>query len=274
MNPLILITNDDGINSPGLAAAAEALHSLGDLLIAAPFEQQTSMGRSKTQQRRRDGTITKTTVKYGDHSWEGYSIKSTPALAVEHAIVELADRPIALAVSGINYGENVGSVVTASGTIGAALEAADKGIPTLAVSQEIDGHNFNPHIYNEAVDFSTAIHFTHQIAEKILNKSLPFDTDVLKMEIPISATTDTECFVTRLDRYSYYTPVIQDRENQMGTPARFSHEPNKGKYNKEDTDTYALAQGWVSITPLSIDLTSRVELPELAAILGTSVLIQ
>ncbi len=72
MKPLILLTNDDGIHSPGLATAAEALHSLGDLLIVAPFEQQTSMGRSKTQQCGGDGTISETKVSYGNHSWVGY----------------------------------------------------------------------------------------------------------------------------------------------------------------------------------------------------------
>ena len=106
----------------------------------------------------------------------------------------------------------------------------------------------------------------------MLKESLPFDADVLKMEIPISATADTESFVTRLDRFSYYTPVIQARENQIGTPASFSHEPKKGRYSKKDTDTYALAKGWVSITPLSFDLTSRIFMPELAEILGTSTL--
>ena len=88
--PLILLTNDDGILSPGLAAVAQALDAIGDLLIVAPFEQQTSMSRSRTQQCGGDGTITKTSIKYGDSSWEGFSVKATPALTVTHAITELA----------------------------------------------------------------------------------------------------------------------------------------------------------------------------------------
>ena len=124
--PLILLTNDDGVHSPGLAAAAEALEPLGDLLIVAPQVQQTSMSRSRSQNQFVDGTITETVVDHGDRSWPAYSIKATPALAVVHAVKEIADRDIALAVSGINYGENVGSCVTVSGTIGAALEAAEK----------------------------------------------------------------------------------------------------------------------------------------------------
>ncbi len=270
MKPLILLTNDDGIHSPGLAAAAEALHPLGDLLIVAPLEQQTSMGRSRTQQCGRDGTLTKTKVEYGNHGWDGYGVKATPALAVEYATLELADRDIALAVSGINYGENIGSCVTVSGTIGAALEAAEKGIPTLAVSQEIDSVDY--HSYSTTVDFSTAVHFTRQIAGKMLNESLPFDADMLKLEIPLSATTETECVVTRQDRLPYYIPTIHERDNLFGTPAKVSYMPSKGKYLKRDTDAYAMAQGLVSITPLSLDLTSRISLATLAAILGASTL--
>ena len=268
--PLILLTNDDGINSPGLGAVAQALESLGELLIVAPFEQQTSMSRSRTQQCGGDGTITKTSIKYGDSSWEGFSVKATPALTVTHAIFELAKRPISLVISGINYGENIASCVTVSGTIGAALEAAEKGLPTLAVSQEIASVDY--HSYSEEVDFSTAAHFTSLIAQKILAGSLPFDADILKLEIPLGATKKTRCVVTRQDRFMYYTPTIKSRDELFDTPTKVSHVPGKGKYSAKDTDAYAMAQGWVSITPLSLDLTSRISLVELADILDTSVL--
>ena len=268
--PLILITNDDGIQSPGLAAVAQAMDKFGELLIVAPFEQQTSMSRSRTQQCGGDGTITKTSIKYGDSSWEGFSVKATPALTVAHAISELAQRPISLAISGINYGENVASCVTVSGTIGAALEAVEKGIPTLAVSQEIASVDY--HSYSDEVDFSIASHFTGQIAQKMLAGTLPFDADILKLEIPLGATKETRCVVTRQDRFMYYTPTIQSRAELFGTPTKVSHVPGKGKYSAKDTDAYALAQGWVSITPLSLDLTSRISLAELADILGTSAL--
>ena len=270
MKPLILLTNDDGINSPGLAAAAEALHPLGDLLIVAPLEQQTSMSRSRTQQDGGDGTITKTSVKVGDSHWEGFAVKASPALTVTRAITELANRTISLAVSGINYGENVASSVTVSGTIGAAFEAAEQGIPSLAVSQEIAGIDY--HTYSTEVDFSTAAFFTRQVAEKMLLKSLPFDADVLKLEIPLGATTKTDCVVTRQDRLAYYSPTIQKRNKLFGAPTRITYIPNKGKYSATGTDAYALARGLVSITPLSLDLTSRISLDGLAKILCTSML--
>jgi 5'-nucleotidase len=272
MKPLILLTNDDGIHSPGLAAAAAALHPLGDLLIVAPQEGQTSMSRSRTQQCGGDGTITPAVVHYDEKSWEGYGIKATPALAVVHAVKELADRPITLAVSGINYGENVASCVTVSGTIGAAIEAAEKGIPSLAVSQEIASQDY--HYYSSEVNFSAAIHFTHQIAAKILAGILPFDADILKLEIPVNATAKTRWVVTRQDRLAYYQPVIEPRQEVFNTKAKVSHIPSKGKYSAKDTDAYALAMGWVSVTPLSFDLTSRTPLDQLADLLGTTALIK
>ena len=115
---------------------------------------------------------------------KGLAINATPARVVEHAVVGVADRPIALVVSGINYGENIGTIVTVSGTIGAALEAANTGIPSLAVSQEIAGVDYRD--YNKSVDFTAAIFFTRKLAEILLREELVFDVDVIKLDIPIS----------------------------------------------------------------------------------------
>ena len=270
MKPLILLTNDDGIHSPGLAAAAAALDPLGELLIVAPQEGQTSMSRSRTQKHGNDGTITKTSVQYEDFTWEGYGVKATPALAVIHALYELAERPVSLVVSGINYGENVASCVTVSGTIGAALEAAEKGLPTLAISQEIAGQEY--HDFSAEVNFSAAIHFTRLVTEKMLKDALPLDADVLKLEVPLQASSESRLVVTCQDKLMYYQPQVQTRDQLMGTQAKISYLPSKGEYSAADTDAYALAQGWVSITPLSFDLTSRVDLGDLADQLGTTAL--
>lgn len=270
MKPLILITNDDGIHSPGLAAAAAALDPLGDLLIVAPQEQQTSMARSRSQSCGGDGTITETEVRFQGSKWTGYGAKATPALSVVHAVQELADRPISLSVSGINYGENIATCVTASGTLGAALEAAEYGIPSLAVSQEIDSLDY--HSYSTVEDFSAAIHFTGLVAEKILTNALPMDADVLKLEIPCGATAQTPLVITRLDRIVYYQSILAPREKIIGTPQEISQIPSKGKYISKDSDAFALAEGLVSVTPLSLDLTSRNCLGLIADMLEAEVL--
>ncbi len=262
--PLILLTNDDGINSPGLAAAASGLDSLGELLIIAPLDQQTSMGRSRKAYGAGDGTLKEIQVTYQDQSWVGYGIEASPARAVEHAVKEIADRPLALVVSGINYGENVSTIITVSGTVGAALEAADWGVPALAVSQEIAGTDYRS--YSKLVDFSSAAYFTRLTAAVILKNELPFDVDVIKLEVPISASPETKCVVTRLDRKQYYGTKIEERESFFSSPASVKHFAQKGFYSDTGTDAYALSKGWVSITPLSIDLTSRAPLDDIAAL--------
>ena len=136
---------------------------------------------------------------YQEQSWPGIAANATPALAVEHAVQEIAKRPISLAVSGINYGENVGTCVTVSGTIGAALEAAEQNIPALAISLELLQTEYNNY---SAVDFSAAIHFTRIFAEKTLATSLPDDVDVLKiykMIISYKKITD----LTTIRKYLY-----------------------------------------------------------------------
>jgi len=267
-NYLILLTNDDGIQSPGLAAAAAALDDLGDLLIIAPSEQQTSMSRSRSQQYAADGKLHPATVNRGDQRWRAIAANATPALAVEHAVQEVATRQINLAVSGINYGENIGTCVTVSGTIGAALESAERGIPSLAVSLELTSSDY--HTHDNAIDFTVAIYFTHLIAKKMLTAEFPVDVDLLKLEIPVSATIETDWVITRQDRISYYIPYLNKRPNIFTGTTKFQHKPQKGQYTAKDTDAYALAQGLVAVTPLSLDLTSRVDLNQLAKILDTS----
>jgi 5'-nucleotidase len=185
---------------------------------------------------------------------------------VEHAVQEITDRPIDLAVSGINYGENVGSCVTVSGTIGAALEAAERGIPALAVSLEIISTDY--HTHNTETDFEVAAHFTQILAQKVLATKLPFDVDVLKLEVPANATRETKTVLARQDKISYYMPSMDKRED-LSSPAKFKHTPAKGQYTSADTDAYALAQGLVCITPLSFDLTSRVSMADLSNLLDT-----
>jgi 5'-nucleotidase len=260
--PLILLTNDDGIESPGLAAAAAALDPLGELLIIAPASQQTSMARSRSQKDGRDGRLFRQDVLYGDQRWDGIAANATPALSVEHGLQEFAQRPVNLVVSGINYGENIGSCITVSGTIGAALEAADRGIPALAVSIEIFGDDH--YHYDTGLDFNAAIHFTRYFAGRMLAQAMPPDVDVIKLDIPAQATPETGWMVTRQDKIAYYTPELPHRTNPFeGQAPIIKHHPAKGKYTATGTDAYALTKGLVSITPLSLDLTSRVELEKL-----------
>jgi 5'-nucleotidase len=130
-SPLILVTNDDGLHSPGLLAAAEAVADLGELLIAAPATQQSAMSRAVVRDPR-SGVIERTELQVDGRTVPGYAVSGSPVMTVMHAVLELAERPVSLCVSGINYGENIGAAIAGSGTVGAALEADGYGIPGIA----------------------------------------------------------------------------------------------------------------------------------------------
>ena len=251
--PLILLTNDDGIRSPGLWAAAEALSSLGYVVVAAPRDQSSGAGRSMP--RNSDGSIRQEEVKVGGKCWPVYAVGGSPAQSVQHGVLEIAERKPDLVVAGINYGENVGTGITASGTVGAALEAAANDIPALAVSLQTDQ---SQHMTNDpAVDFCTAIYFTRLFAQRWLAAERLPDVDVLKIDIPASATPDTPWVITRLQKGKYYThlPPLRKRLDDEG---RIGYMADPRIALDLDSDAKGILDGLVTVTPLSLDITSRI----------------
>jgi len=121
--------------------------------------------------------------------------------------------------------------------------------------------------HDETVDFGAAMHFVHFFAARILVNSLPPDVAVLKIEIPASATPETGWMVTTQDKMPYYTPVMPKRGNLFGEQGRITHAVAKGRFSQEGTDAHALAKGIVSVTPLSLNLTSRVSLDKVQSLL-------
>ncbi len=256
--PLILLTNDDGIDSPGIAALAAALDPLGDLLIVAPREQQSGMGHSFPTWN--DGRLFERTVRHNGQSWNGYAANASPAQAVQHGVVELADRRPALAVSGINYGENVGTGITGSGTVGAAIEAAALGIPALAVSLETDPSLYFTH--DASVNFTAAIHFARLFADRWLNGERPAAVDILKIDIPASATPETPWRMTRLERSRYFLPLPPLRR-QLDDVGRLGYTIDRTAGFDPQSDVAAIREGVVAVTPLCIDLTAAITAAEL-----------
>jgi 5'-nucleotidase len=264
--PLILLTNDDGVASPGLLAAAEAVCDLGELLIVAPATQQTGMGRGTPPIL--NGVLTIESLRVGCEDVRVYALNGSPAQTVVIAVLGIAPRRPSLVVSGINYGENLGTSVTGSGTIGAALQAAEMGIPGLAISLETDkAYHYN---HGEDVDWHGAAYFTRYFAQRMLSAPLPPDVDVLKVDVPADATPRTPWRITRQSRQPYYKvlppPVLM-------TPGPLVQLDYRIEVDWEtlgpDTDVYAFAQDRVvAATPLSQDLTSRTDFGELAQLLA------
>ncbi len=265
--PQILLTNDDGILSPGLWAAAESLSDLGFVHVVAPREQSTGAGRSMPNTS--DGVIETQEVTIRGKTWTVYAVGGSPAQAVQHGFLEILSARPDLVVSGINYGENLGTGVTISGTVGAALEAASMGVPALAISLELDTSHH--HSYSTEVDFSTAAYFAGYFAQMLLQQILPPDVDVLKVDVPGNATTETEWAVTRLSKTRYFEATPPQRKSWL--------EPGRPGYRRNldlsvfdpGSDVHTvLIQRRVSVTPISLDMTSRVDLDHFRGVLSPS----
>ena len=262
--PLILLTNDDGFDSPGLVAAAAALMPLGELLIAAPLVRQSGMGRSWPPHS--TGVIHRREIRIDGASLSAYAVDGSPAQVVAHALLELAPRLPDLAVSGINFGQNLGTAVTSSGTVGAAMEAAISGLRSMALSLEVDKKYF--HDPSDQVDFSAAAHFAGLFAERLLFlPRLPPDVDLLKIDVPRDATPETIWEITRQSRRPYFVSVRVER-SALDEPGRVDYTMDPST-SEPGTDTHTLAFGKrVSVTPLSVDLTSRTDLDALGQMLS------
>ncbi len=255
--PLILLTNDDGIRSPGLWAAAEALQSLGFVTVAAPREQASGAGRSMPNSS--DGVISEETVEVGGKKWKVYAVGGSPAQAVQHGMLELMPRLPDLVVSGINYGENIGLGVTISGTVGAALEGAAGGVPSLAVSLET---HLRHHLsYSEDVNFAAAGYFTTFFARRLLAGMPHDDVAVLKVDVPENATPETPWKVTRLSRAHFFEP-IPPTHKRLGEPGLIDYRVAILPESLEPgSDSHAIhVDRVVAVTPLSLDMTSRLDL--------------
>ena len=261
--PQILLTNDDGIASPGLWAAAKALSALGYVTVSAPREQHSGAGRSVPSWS--DGEIKPTKLMIGDAEWTCYAMGGSPAQSAQMGILQVLKRKPDLVVSGINYGENPATDVTLSGTVGAALEAAASGIPALAVSLQLDNQDYLGH--STETDFSTAAFFTAKFARILLEKKMLPDVHALNLNVPIGATFETPWRVTRLGRHSYFVAYLKEVNGQSRIDAGPS--PHPDDLADPTTDVYALnVSHMVSVTPLSLDLTSRVRLDELQNLMG------
>jgi 5'-nucleotidase len=264
--PVILVTNDDGIRSPGLAAAVEAVRDLGYVVVAAPTEQQTARGRSIVGDR--DDHFHR--VDVADRP--AWHINASPALVVRHAIAVFFDtRYPDLVVSGINYGENLGTNITISGTLGAAFQAASQGVPALAMSRQTE---IIHHFEHGELDWSDAARVTRRWAEKLIAKTfrgpyrppdghtpatrLPFD--LLKIDVPDQCPPGTEERYTRLSRRHYFFSEIDGAEHTTPLGASQTRIDTKADSLEPDDDIYAIVvDRVVSVTPLQLDNTAPLD---------------
>ncbi len=228
----ILVSNDDGIGAPGLRALAEALGELGEVTVVAPDRERSAAGHSLTLHR-------PLRVSCIDRSW--YGVDGTPTDAVALALKGLLDRPPDLVVAGINEGANLGDDVTYSGTVSAAFEGTLIGIPSVAISQEIE----------TGFTFDAAAAFAERLARRLLEEPLPPGT-LVNVNIPAGEPQGVR--VARLGKRRYGETVIE-KTDPRGRPYYWIGSTIPVGEAEEGTDISAIAEKYISMTPLHLDLT-------------------
>lgn len=254
--PTLFLTNDDGIHSPGLRAAVHAVMHLGNVVVVAPVDQQTGKGRGFSGNM--DAALEPVEYIIDGQELQAFHYEGSPAMVVHHGLnVLFSEKPPDLLISGINYGENLGTNITISGTVGAALEGASRGIPSIAISLQTEKGAY--YHYSDR-DWNVAAHFLACIAEPLLTHALPYDVDVLKIDVPHTATLQTPWRLTRLSRQPYYTSFLESPSLES-TPRDATFHIHLDKPSLEpDSDIHALIiDQVVSVTPLSLNCTSRAD---------------
>jgi len=220
---LILVTNDDGYGAEGIKALVEAVKGLGEVVVCAPASQRMANGRSHTVKQAIG--IAECAVAGA----RGYCLDASPASCVVIALEKLLPRRPDLVLSGINRGENLGTIAPVSGTVGAASEAADYGIKAIAISLDVE---------KGEPDYCPSVHFSRMFAEKALSGRLDFKGyGMLNINIPASATERTEVV--------YANPceeMSQSRKLQAvaGNSVMFSCHTIRDRQYKPGTDAWAV----------------------------------
>jgi 5'-nucleotidase len=237
MPPTILISNDDGINSEGLHRLHEALKPLGEVYIVAPDRDQSAVSHSLSLYR---------PLRIERISDYVYTVDGTPTDCINLAVNGiLKDKKPDLVVSGINKGENLGDDITYSGTVSAAMEGALLGINSIAISLATKV-NFN---------FDPAFHYSQVIAKYVLESKLPEDT-VLNVNIPNLPVDDIKgIMVTRQGKRVYGEPVVE-KVDPRGKKYYWIGGYELGSVEIENSDITAVRDGYVSVTPICLDLTN------------------
>jgi len=241
----ILVTNDDGVQAPGLLALAQAMRSLGQVTVFAPDRNWSASGHVKTMER----PLRARQVTLGDGS-PALSTDGAPSDSVALALLGLVKEKIDLVVSGINPHENIGHDVTYSGTVTAAMEAVIGGVPGIAFSLHA------PVDFHGELDYSTAARVATRVAEKVLVEKLPQGV-LLNVNIPYLEAGDLKGYMITRQGLRLYRDALDARKDPRGRPYYWIGGEFPIGVDEEGTDWGALKAGYVSITPLQLDLTAR-----------------
>jgi 5'-nucleotidase len=232
----ILLSNDDGYLAEGLVALANALTSIADISVVAPDKNRSAASNSLTLEM-------PLRAYQADNGF--IKVDGTPTDCVHLAITGLLEREPEMVIAGINHGSNLGDDVIYSGTVAAATEGRFLGLPAMAISLAST---------DEPVHFETAAHVAVTLLKQLIENPLPQDT-LLNVNVPDLAISDLKGYqATRLGQRHKAESVIKHRDPR-GRAIYWVGPPGAEQDAGPGTDFYAINRGYVSVTPLQIDLT-------------------
>ena len=240
----ILVTNDDGVYAPGLLAMAQELRRLGKVTIVAPDHNWSASGHVKTLSR----PLRAKQVELTDGSL-AFASDGAPSDCVALVCLGLLPEPVDLVVSGINPNANLGHDVTYSGTVTAAMEAAIWNLPAIAVSLDA------PEYQGGGLDYSASAKVAAHVAEVVIANKLPPYT-LLNVNVPYCSMADLKGYRITRQGLRVYRDELVRREDPRGRPYYWIGGQAPTGVAEEGTDVGALAEDYVSITPLILDLTA------------------
>jgi len=236
IRPLILVTNDDGVHSPGIIALFKAMKEIGDAYIVAPDRERSAVGHALTLHR---------PLKVEELSENVFSVNGTPTDCVALAIHKILPRRPALVASGINKGANLGDDITYSGTVSAAMEGTILNVPSFAISL----------VGDKPYHYETASPFAIEVAKHILDKSLPYDT-LLNVNVPNIQRDLVRGIKIARQGKRVYDNAIQEIYSPWGDKHYWIGGGTPYWEHGKDMDIKAVQDGYVSLTPIHLDLTN------------------
>ena len=237
---MILLTNDDGIEAPGLRKLHEAIAQIDKVVVVAPETEQSAMGHGITLSK---PLKVRKVIEKGE--FFGYGVSGTPADCIKIALTTLLSEKPRLVISGINHGGNLGTCVVYSGTVSAATEAAIMGFPAIAVSLNT----------LENPDFSAAASFIRFFAPKVIEKGLP---ERVSLNVNIPAVAESEILgiaFTRQSESRVIETFVKQTDPNDNTCYWMSGEMRWDKEKGQTTDSEMVNRNYVSVTPIHPDLT-------------------
>lgn len=245
--PILLISNDDGVASEYLDLLVESVVDLGKIVVVAPAQNQSSMGRSYPSGER-VGIITKVEKNILGNTIEAYGVEASPALCICHAMAEIMSKKPTICLTGINPGENVGSTMTGSGTIMGAIEASSYQMPAIAFSKYGSFEGQKEPIKQKI----------KSLVLKVLENGLPQGVPALSVNFPQIVFENTPSEITRLSSQIYFESKAVEKRDwskpyDLPTIRKFDVETLE-----KDSDIYCLIEKkHISITPISWDFTAH-----------------